>query len=256
MSNYSEFEALAMKLAQAAGELVLPGFGSARAAVNKGGAGFATQFDIDAEQLIVSGIHEQYPDHSILAEEGSSQQRTAEFTWVIDPIDGTHNYMHGVPMFAVAIAVKHNDEYVVGITYLPLSKAMFHGVKGSGAFKNKHQIRCSDTQQLSDAFLSVEMKPSMQSQEQARDLMLSQSIFRSRSIGSAACSLGYTAEGIFDGYADLHQQIHEWDWAAGKLLVEEAGGVFKIFPGKGVVATSKQLFPQLAAIVQGSASTV
>ena len=256
MSTYSEFETLAIQLARAAGDLVVPGFGKARAAVDKGRAGFATQFDIDAEHLIVSGIHAKYPDHSILAEEGSSEQRTAEFTWVIDPIDGTHNYMHGVPMFAVAIAVKHHDEHIVGVTYLPLTKEMFHGVKGNGAFKDGQQVHCSDTKNLSDAFLSVETTRRMQPEEQQRHLALSRSIFRSRSIGSAACSLAYTAEGVFDGYADLHQQTHEWDWAAGKLLVEEAGGTFKIFPGKGVAATSKQLAASLEAIVQGSSPAV
>lgn len=244
-----ELEQFASALAREAGALVKPGFGTERAAVNKGKQGFATEKDIAAEKLIVSRIHERYHDHSILAEEGSTQDHGSEYTWVIDPIDGTHNYMHGVPFFAVSIGVQYRGDAIVGAIYAPMQDELYAASKGNGARRNGEPIRVSNVDTLEKSFVSVELTKRMTDAQRAGFHRLSEKVFRVRSVGSAACSLAYVASGAVDAYLDLHRSLHAWDWMAGKVLVEEAGGQFLITPDNMVVAGGPALVPQFLPIV-------
>ena len=244
--DLSQLVRYATGIATEAGRMVLPGFGTARTAVDKGSAGLATQMDLDAEKFLVGEITTQFPDDAIIAEEGSNIEGTSGYSWVIDPIDGTHNYMHGIPFFGVSLALKQGDEYVVGVIYLPKLDETFSASKGGGAFFNGEPMTCSKTERKEDAFIMMEMSRRMDEEQRNECHRMATSVFRSRSIGCCGGgSIAYTAAGKFDAYLDPHNSIHEWDWAAGRVLIEESGGIFTLTEDNRIFAGNQKLITSL-----------
>jgi myo-inositol-1(or 4)-monophosphatase len=197
---------------------------------------FVTEADRAAEEKIVSTILAIFPEHRILAEERSSHPGSAEaepedhapqdrMQWIIDPLDGTTNYIHGVPHFAISIAAKKGDEVIVGVVWDPVRRELFSAIAGGGAFLNGEPIRVSDHARLHDSLLATGF-PFRAKSLIASYLQMFQSFFSAvrdiRRIGSAALDLAYVAAGRFDGFWEYG--LNPWDFAAGCLLVREAGG--------------------------------
>lgn len=187
---------------------------------------YFSEVDIKAEQAIINAIHKAYPGHGILAEESGFQEGDGESIWIIDPLDGTSNYLHGFPFFSVSIALKVKNRIEHGVIYDPLRHECFTASRGRGARLNDRRIRVSKQNQLSAALLGTGVP--------FRDVSLAQRYLPTlealigkcagvRRTGSAALDLAYLASGRLDGFWELG--LRPWDIAAGSLLIREAGGL-------------------------------
>ncbi len=199
----------------------------------KGKNDFVSEVDKASEQAIIGTLRASYPDHAILAEE-SGKQSGNEFQWVIDPLDGTTNYLHGFPQFSISIALKVKGALEVGLVYDPLRDEMFTASRGEGAQLNDRKLRVSKRKSLDGALLATGFPFKDQTHMDSYLAMLkdlSQDTAGIRRPGSAALDLAYVAAGRVDGFWELG--LAEWDFAAGALLVKEAGGTVSDIAGGG-----------------------
>ena len=223
----------------------------------KGKNDFVTEVDRLAESIIIDQIKNAYPDHAILAEE-SGKQGEADYTWVIDPLDGTTNFLHGFPQYSVSIALLHKGVPEQGVIYDPLKQELFTASKGAGAQLNRKRIRVSKQKRLDGALIGTgfpfrEMERLEQYLENFRALCpLTSGIRRA---GSAALDLAYVACGRLDGFWEYG--LKKWDIAAGVLLITEAGGTVIDTDGKenyfetgNIIAASPQLTGELLSILR------
>ncbi|MCP4995523.1 MAG: inositol monophosphatase [Gammaproteobacteria bacterium] len=190
----------------------------------KGMNDFVSEVDKAAEQAIIQTLKGSYPDHAILAEESGSHEGN-QYQWVIDPLDGTTNYLHGFPQFSISIALKHRGVLEQGVVYDPLREEMFTATRGEGALLNDRKIRVTDRKDLNGSLLGTGIPYRDQSQMDAYLGMLkalSKDSAGIRRPGSAALDFAYVAAGRLDGFWEIG--LNEWDYAAGALLVKEAGG--------------------------------
>ncbi|MFQ5611950.1 MAG: inositol monophosphatase family protein [Anaerolineae bacterium] len=185
-----------------------------------------TQADLESEALILEAIRHTYPEHAILSEEsGRSGQAGQEYQWIVDPLDGTTNFAHAFPLFAVAITLVHRDALVLAVTYDPLRDEMFVAERGQGTTLNGRAVSVSKTDRLKQSligtgFAYIRAETERNNLNQFNRVMpVVQGIRRA---GSAALDLAYVACGRLDGYWEFH--LNPWDWLGGSLLVEEAGG--------------------------------
>jgi myo-inositol-1(or 4)-monophosphatase len=194
---------------------------------------FVTGVDRESEKRIVSRIRESFPDDAFLGEEGGRQESSpGSRTWIIDPLDGTSNYISGFPFWSVSIAAKEGSRIVAGAVWDPLRGEMYTAERGAGAFRNGERIRVTDRPDLDGAFLATGFP--FRSREKI-DLYLS--VFRElflharaiRRAGSAALDLAMVAAGVFEGFFEF--RLSPWDIAAGAVLIEEAGGRLTDFSG-------------------------
>jgi fructose-1,6-bisphosphatase/inositol monophosphatase family enzyme len=191
------------------------------------------------EKAIIAAIREAFPDHAVLTEESGELPGPGEYTWVIDPLDGTVNFWQGLPIFCVSIACYRNSGRagggdtsragfpgtpVVGVVFLPFSREMFVGLPGRGAFLNGRSIRTRSAERMADAVVAVSFgkTPETMSCMTRRLNTLLPQVRKARCLGAAAAELAYVAAGFLDGL--VYEGIKRWDFAAGKILVEEAGG--------------------------------
>lgn len=188
---------------------------------------FVTKVDYLAEQIIIETIHKSYPEHSILAEESGEHQHSADYRWIIDPIDGTANFIHSFPHFAISIGCEHKGQLLVGVVYNPVLQELFTAVQGQGAYCNNRRIRVGRQEKLAHAVVASEIPITASDDKlQRHTAQLTKLIPMTggtRSPGSDALDLAYVAAGRLDGLWILSAQ--PWDIAAGLLLVQEAGGV-------------------------------
>lgn len=217
----------AMETAREAGQILLEKYGRKINISKKGDINLVTEADLASEKLIIERIKTYYPKHSILAEESGEAVIIGgenKFKWIIDPLDGTTNFAHGYPAFCVNIALEHEGEIVVAVTFDPTRNEMFSAEKGNGAFLNNRRIYVSETEKLSESLLVTGFPYNFKEKENfARHLtdflLFSRGVRRD---GSAAIDMAYVACGRFDGFWE--EGLNPWDVAAGKLLIEEAGG--------------------------------
>ena len=185
-----------------------------------------TEADHASENAILSVIRSAYPDHMILAEESGKSQQTDEYKWIVDPIDGTVNFAHGIPLNAVSIGIEKNGEIIMGVVYNPHLQEMFFAEKGKGAFLNDKPIRVSDEKKVIKSCL-VTGFPYIYLDQPNGPLEVFARFVRKgvpvRRIGSAAIDLCWVAAGRFDGFYE--HKLEPWDSAAGSLIVTEAGGM-------------------------------
>lgn len=188
--------------------------------------------DRDSERAIVSLLRDRFPDDSVLGEEGADIQKGSGRTWIVDPLDGTSNYLQHFPVWSVSIGLKVGDEIVAGVVYEPLRDLFFTAERGAGAFRNGRRMRASDQATAEGSFLATGF-PFRAQQFVSVYCRIFEDVIRIakgvRRAGSAALDLAYTADGVFDGFFELH--LSPWDVAAGSLLVTEAGGVVSDFSG-------------------------
>ena len=226
---------VAVEAALRAGKLLLSSYGKLKRSdiKTKSKNDFVTKIDKRAEELIISKIKKHFPGHGILAEE-TGKSPGHQTLWVIDPLDGTSNYIHQIPMFAISIGVIENGQLKAGVVYDPIHRELFTAQKGKGAFLNKRKIRVTAVKRLSDALMTTGIP--FRARDRFDEYMAS---FRAISLGSvgirragsAALDLAYVACGRFDGFWEL--DLSPWDIAAGALLIQEAGGKISDMWGEG-----------------------
>ena len=177
-----------------------------------GPSDFVSNADTKAEKIIIEELKKAKPNYSILSEEdGSETNKDKENVWIIDPIDGTTNFLHGVPHFAISIALKSGDEIISGLIYDPIKDEMFYAEKNNGAFFNNKRIRVSKKKEVDSCLFATGGK-----EEINIELI-------TRKSGSAALDMAYVAAGRYDGY--FQDRLNLWDVAAGIIIVKEAGGI-------------------------------
>jgi myo-inositol-1(or 4)-monophosphatase len=178
----------------------------------KGPSDFVTNSDLKAEKIIIEELKKARPHYSIISEEnGTESNKDKNNTWIIDPIDGTINFLHGIPHFAISIALKSNEEIISGLIFDPIKNEIFFAEKENGAFFNNHRIRVSKKNELNNCLFAT-------GGEIKQELNLPY-----RKSGCAALDMAYVAAGRYDGY--FQHDLNLWDIAAGIILVKEAGGV-------------------------------
>ena len=246
---------IAVRAARRAGSIINRAAldGSALEVKSKRVNDFVTRIDRAAEEAIIAVVQNAYPDHAFLAEESGQTAGRGEYTWIIDPIDGTTNFIHGFPQYCVSIGVQHRGALAHGVVYDPVKNELFTASKGRGAFLNDRRIRVSKCLRLEGALVGT----GFPFKELGRlDLYLSQ--FRKllektagvRRAGAAALDLAYVACGRLDGFWELG--LSPWDMAAGALLIQEAGGLVGDLAGEqdflesgDICAATPKVFPQL-----------
>lgn len=226
---------IAMRAARSAGSVVLRYHGRIDTlnVSRKGLNDFVSEVDRASEQAIIETLRKAYPDHAILAEE-SGRQEGNEYQWVIDPLDGTTNYLHGFPQFAISIALKHKGVLQHGVVYDPLRDEMFTASLGGGALLNDRRIRVSSQKTLEGSLLGTGF-PFRDFRHMDAYMAMFQDLVKQasgiRRPGAAALDFAYVAAGRLDGFWELG--LSEWDLAAGALLVKEAGGTVSDIAGGG-----------------------
>ena len=203
----------------------------------KGPADFVTNSDLKAEKIIIEELKTAKPYYSIISDEnGTENNKDKNNTWIIDPIDGTVNFLHGVPHFAISVALKSNDEIISGLIFDPIKNEMFYAEKNEGAFFNNHRIRVSKKNKINDCLFVTGGKI-----DNEPDLPY-------RKSGCAALDMAYVAAGRYDGY--FQNNLNLWDIAAGIILIQEAGGILNeinlsINKNIKIIASSSDIRPKL-----------
>lgn len=224
-----------IKAARLAGNTILRQIGriESLAVVEKARHDFASEVDAQAEKDIIRELKRAFPKYAFLGEEGGAMGQ-ARYTFVIDPLDGTSNYLHGIPHYCVSIALLDQDEPVCAVIYDPLRNEIFSGTRGGGAYLNDRRIRCSARAELPGSLLITGFPPRERKRlpaqlDAVRHLLVDSECEDVRRSGSAALDLAYVACGRADGYFEAG--VKPWDIAAGVLLVREAGGRCSDFRG-------------------------
>jgi myo-inositol-1(or 4)-monophosphatase len=246
----------AVVAARAAGAVLLEEFGRERQIEYKGTIDLVTDADRRSEHVVASIIRSRFPDHQILAEEGTVGAVSGRYRWIVDPLDGTTNYAHRYPHFAVSIGVERDGKIVVGVVYDPVRDEMFVAAEGRGAFLNELPLKASTTDALvrgllctgfpyDHAFIGVSLRRWDQFVRRAQAV---------RRDGSAALDICYVAAGRFDGFWEDH--LRPWDMSAAMLVANEAGGLVTDFQGRSpdvyrgeLVASNGLLHADMLAII-------
>ena len=228
--NLSKEKKVMLLAAKKASEVILNYYGKKEAVKEKANKSLVATADIESNKIIINTIKKSFPHHSILSEETSFEDNKSDFKWVIDPIDGTHNYLHGIPVFGTSIALEYKNQIVLGVLHFPILCITAIAEKGKGAFLNGKRIRVSDKKNLNHAILAFEFAYANRKEKTDFLEKLIHKTIDVRNFGSAIYNLMLVACGKCDGYV-IHS-THEWDIAAGFLLVEEAGGKVTDLKGK------------------------
>lgn len=248
----------ALHAATEAGSILERGFGTSFDIASKEGRhNLVTEYDLASENCIINVLQSYTPTASVLTEESGEHAGSGEVTWVIDPLDGTVNYAHGIPIFCVSISAVIDGDIIAGVIHHPLLQETFTAVAGGGAFLNGERIHVSRTALLSDAILvtgfpyNVHENPRKCIDTFGDILSLGIPI---RRLGSAALDLAYVAAGRFDGFWEV--ELQPWDMAAGALLVVEAGGRLTHYGHRpfalgrdSILATNGRIHEQLASVI-------
>ncbi|HSX37435.1 MAG TPA: inositol monophosphatase family protein [Chlamydiales bacterium] len=257
--THSRFTLAAIDTALEAGDLLRKGFGTNYKISSKTGIhNLVTEYDCKAESLIIDSLKKALPHSSFLAEESGLTGKKEEYVWIIDPLDGTVNFAHRIPIFSVSIALEKQGELIAGVIYQPLQKELFVAEKGKGAFLNGKRIRVSCVESLANSMLAIGLPYNSIDNpfhciDHCIDVMkLGIPI---RRLGSAAMDLAYTAAGYFEGFFEAGLQA--WDAAAGTLLIQEAGGTvthwdgspFSIHAKKTILATNGKIHQEIGAVL-------
>ena len=257
MNSISANLNIMIKASEKASKILIRDFGEIEKlqVSKKGPADFVTNSDLKTEKIIIEELKKAKPNYSILSEEnGFENNKDKNNTWIIDPIDGTVNFLHGIPHFAISIALKSNDEIISGIIFDPIKNEMFVAHKGSGAYLNNSRIRVSKKSDFKIACLVTGgPKATSKSKEYILDEYKKISMKTNahiRKSGSAALDLAYVATGRYDGY--WQREINYWDVAAGIIIVKESGGFVENIKAEGfdkekidIIASNSKIHKEL-----------
>jgi len=232
-----------IQISKEAGELIRNAFGKTHSVEFKTNElNLVTETDKASEKLITDFISKKYPSHGILAEEGSEANKSAEYLWVVDPLDGTSNFAHGLPIFAVSIGVQKNGDTIAGVVYDVMRDVIYSAERSGGSFENGRRISVNKNSNLGHSMLvtgfpyDIKENPDKASERFIAFLNQARAI---RRLGSAAIDFCYVASGVFDGFWEV--SLHPWDICAGKLIVEEADGIVTDFDGNEIDIYSKRI---------------
>lgn len=249
---------IAVKAAIRAGKLIY------RAADNldhltvtkKSHADYVSEVDRAAERIIIEALKEAYPSHAILAEESGAQGQS-EYVWIIDPLDGTTNFLHGVPQYAVSIGLQHNGVLMQAVIYDPTKNDLFTATRGRGAYLNDKRLRVSKRKEMADSLIGTGFPYSNMEHMDAYMAIFKDVMQKSAGLrrpGAASLDLAWTAAGRFDGFFETG--LKPWDLAAGALLITEAGGMVSDLQGSEnyiqsghICAGNPFIHPQLLEII-------
>ncbi|WP_394200993.1 inositol-1-monophosphatase [Shewanella waksmanii] len=235
-------QTIAVRAARAAGQTIMRAFTELdRVEVSaKGINDFVTNVDKEAEAAITYQIRKSYPDHTIVGEEsGENKGENKDYVWIVDPLDGTNNFVRGIPHFAVSIAVQHKGKTEVAVVYDPVRDELFTAVRGKGAKLNDFRIRVSNAKDLNDTILATGFPFKAKQHSETYMKLLGDTFSRCadlRRAGSAALDLAYVGAGRLDAFFEIG--LKPWDIAAGELIVREAGGTVTDFVGSHGYFTS------------------
>ncbi|MCY7294742.1 inositol-1-monophosphatase [Alteromonas sp. a30] len=225
---------IAVRAARAAGDMIARSFESEVdiKPERKGDNDYVTKIDREAEQLIISKIKQSYPDHSFVGEESGITDGSEDFKWIIDPLDGTTNFVMGVPHFAVSIALMYKGKLDQAVIFDPIRHELFTASRGKGAQMNNYRLRVNTLKDLEGTLLATGFP--YKNKEGANEAIQRFSqiyplVGDIRSSGSSALDMAYVASGRLDGYWE--KGVKPWDIAAGELIVKEAGGLVTDFNG-------------------------
>jgi myo-inositol-1(or 4)-monophosphatase len=228
VNKNDELLGIAIELSQAAGRSILSTYGVGQGVEKKGdNSNVVTAADTRSEGIIVRGIRQKFPGHSIIAEEAGCALRASEYTWVVDPLDGTSNYAAGIPWFGVLICVLRGKELVAGVLHIPVSGDLYAAEAGAGAYKNGKRISVTEDRKLADVLWAYGMDGGGSASEAARNVaLLARLLRRVRNIRTtnSLIDAAYTADGRLGGM--INQSTRLWDIAAPMLIVQEAGGCY------------------------------
>ncbi|MFA5101031.1 MAG: inositol monophosphatase [Candidatus Omnitrophota bacterium] len=219
----SDIITTAVAAAQQAGVYLLHNFGKIKEVISKGDRNLVTNVDRQAQAMIIDAIKKKFPEHGIIAEEGLTRDVEAEYVWIIDPLDGTHNYIRGIPVFGVSIGVVRQGKFTGGVIYMPFDDELYVAETGNGAYKNGVLIKVSTYRDLKECSASYDSGIRYNPKALLPILgEIADTSFNVRMFGSSARSLSYLAEGKIDISIEFEDQ--PWDCAAGICLIEQAGG--------------------------------
>lgn len=260
---------IALKAARKAGELIERGFERLDTVKveSKGRNDYVSDIDKKAEQEIIYHLSKAYPDHKFIGEEGgTSGDQKSDYEWIIDPLDGTTNFLHGIPQFSVSIACLYRGQLKHAVVLDPIKREEFTASQGRGATLNGRRIRVSTLNSLDGALIGTGIPFNERTLDFVDDYLnclkeISSLTAGIRRPGSAALDLAYVAAGRFDGFWEM--RLNSWDMAAGILLIKEAGGLISDFKGGStymdhgnIVCGTPKVFKPLLQIVQKNLSGV
>jgi len=246
---------IATRAARAAGDIILRNIDKLdRLTIEvKADNDFVTKVDRKAEEVILNTLQQAYPTHGIIAEESGTHNEDSEYQWIIDPLDGTTNFLHGFPQYAVSIGLQHKGRMEVGVIFDPIKNELFTAARGDGAQLNGRRIRVTPRKGLAHSLIGTGFpfkQPQYLDTYLASFKAVHPKVAGIRRAGSAALDLAYVAAGRLDGFWEIG--LNNWDMAAGVLLVREAGGIVTDFSGEGnyletgnVVAAASKVYPEL-----------
>ena len=253
--------ATAVEAVTRAGEVQMRHFGREMRIDKKGAIDLVTEIDLQVEREFRAMIAERFPAHAVLGEEfakAGDRERRAEFSWVIDPVDGTTNFAHGLPIFCSSVALEINGEAEVGAIYDPNRRELFTAMRGRGAWLNGAPLRVSTAESVIDSLLVTGFHYSIHKDPDELLGLFGAFLTRARAVrrlGSAAIDLCYVAAGRFDGFWE--QKLQPWDVAAGALIVAEAGGHVTLASGGpfrseagSVLATNGRIHAEMLGVIQ------
>jgi myo-inositol-1(or 4)-monophosphatase len=248
-----------------AGDIQIAAFGGTLRVNKKGAIDLVTEIDVEVERMFRAMIRERFPDHQVLAEEfGAGERPESRFCWIFDPLDGTTNFAHGLPLFCSSLAFEVDGRIEVAAVYDPTRKELFTAERGEGARLNGAPMTVSVTDELIDSLLCTGFPYDVHGAVDEIVGLFAEFVGRARAVrrlGSAALDLCYVAAGRLDGFWE--QRLSPWDIAAGALLVEEAGGRVTAFDGSSfnaragqVVATNGRIHDQMLATIRQAPMTL
>lgn len=256
------FLATAIEAVIRAGDVQMAHFGGEMRVDKKGAIDLVTEIDLRVEREFRAMIAQRFPDHVVLGEEFSAEEdrtRVAEFCWILDPIDGTTNFAHGLPIFCSSLGFEIDGELAVGAVYDPTRRELFTAQRGAGAWLNGAPLRVSSAATVLDSLLVTGFHYSIHKDPEELLGLFTEFITRARAIrrlGSAALDLCYVAAGRFDGFWE--QKLQPWDVAAGALIVQEAGGMVTTSDGQpfrssagSVLATNGVIHAEMMDVIHG-----
>lgn len=246
---------VAQEAAKIAGKILIESFETSLEPDIKADKSFVTKVDTDSEKAIIDTITKSFPDHTFLGEESGKSDGTSPWQWVIDPLDGTANFLNGIPIFSVSIALDYEGETVVGVVYNPVTSSMFYATKDGGSFWNDKPIKVSDQTEV-NVVTTVGSSPSREDGD--KKIALTKAFYeegmRVRLLGSAALELAYLARGGTEVYINLGTK--PWDYNAGLLIAQEAGAMITRFDGSPrkestyFLATNGAIHPKILEIIK------
>ena len=259
----NEFLGIAIEIAREAGAVLREGFFRPKQISYKGEVDLVTESDRRSEELVVARLRKQFPDHGIVAEEGGGAAARAKYCWHVDPLDGTTNFAHGYPCFAVSIGLVEDGKPLVGVVFNPIADELFTAARGEGAFLNGNRIRVSPVEKLAQSLVATGFPTHLRKKSSNMEYYW-QFTLRTHGVrrdGSASLDLCSVACGRFDAYWEFG--LSSWDTAAGVLLVEEAGGTVSDLAGQpyrlggpSLISSNGRIHRELQQVAVGVAEHV